>query len=43
MAAVLHSMEKATTGAGREPEDVVNDNKMEDQEPDNSDMEEEEE
>ena len=43
MAAVLHSMEKATNEAGGEPEDVAIDNKMDDQEPDNSDMEEEEE
>ena len=43
MAAVLNSMEKVTE-AGGEPEDVANDNQMEDQEPeqDNSDMEEEE-
>ena len=33
MAAVLHSMEKATTEAGGEPEDVAIDNKMEEQEP----------
>ena len=32
MAAVLHSMEKATTEAGGEPEDVAIDNKMDDQE-----------